>query len=75
MLLATDGRALNPHFGVKSRAAHVDAGYVDLALDEPGEIRTLIAGARRDVDTPADLWDARRIGVGSHTAEVLGRQT
>ncbi len=75
MLLATDGRALSPHFGVKSRAAHVDAGYVDLALDEPAEIRTLIAGARRDVDTPADLWDARRIGVGSHTAVVLGRQT
>ncbi len=74
MLFARDARELDPHFGVGSRAAHVAGGYVDLALDVPSETRSLLAGARRDVDTPADLWDARRIGVGAHTTEVLGRQ-
>jgi 2-phospho-L-lactate guanylyltransferase (CobY/MobA/RfbA family) len=52
----------------------VQTGCVDLALEAPPSIRTLVAGARRDVDTPADLWDALRIGVGAHTSAVLGRQ-
>lgn len=71
MLFASDARTLDPHFGPESRSAHVHGGCFDLALDAPGEIRMLIAGARRDVDTPADLWDARRIGVGTHTRAVL----
>jgi 2-phospho-L-lactate/phosphoenolpyruvate guanylyltransferase len=75
MLLSHDAAALDPHFGVTSRSAHVERGYVDLALDAPAGIRTLLAGARRDVDTPADLWDAVRIGVGASTAEVLGRKS
>ena len=74
MLLSTEARTLDPHFGIKSRSEHVQAGYIDLALDTSSEIRSLVAGARRDVDTPADLWDALRIGVGSHTAAVIGRQ-
>jgi 2-phospho-L-lactate guanylyltransferase len=74
MLFASDSRLLEPRFGVGSRAAHVQAGYVDLALDVPANVRTLLAGARRDVDTPADLWDALRIGVGANTRAVLGRQ-
>lgn len=75
MLLAIESRTLKPHFGTKSRSEHVQAGYIDLALETSSEIRTLIAGARRDVDTPADLWDALRIGVGSHTSAVIGRQS
>lgn len=74
LLLAADSSDLEPRFGTKSRSEHVQAGYVDLALDAAPEIRALLAGARRDVDTPADLWDARRIGVGFHTSEVIGRQ-
>lgn len=72
MLFAMSARELKPQFGVGSRSAHVQAGYVDLALESAGDIRALLAGARRDVDTPADLWDARRIGVGTHTAAILG---
>jgi 2-phospho-L-lactate guanylyltransferase len=73
MLFSLDPQALAPAFGPKSRSAHVQEGYVDLALDAGDDIRSLLAGARRDVDTPADLWDARRIGVGRRTAAVLGR--
>lgn len=74
MLFARDPGTLDPHFGIESRSAHVQRGYVDLALEQSAAVRTLLAGARRDVDTPADLWDARRIGVGAHTTEVLRRQ-
>lgn len=75
MLLCHGHAAFDPHFGFKSRAAHVEIGNIDIALDAPANIRSLLAGARRDVDTPADLWDALRIGVGHKTFEVLGRQT
>jgi 2-phospho-L-lactate guanylyltransferase len=74
MLCAAEVPLLDPRFGVGSRSAHVQTGCVDLALEAPPSIRTLVAGARRDVDTPADLWDALRIGVGAHTSAVLGRQ-
>lgn len=74
MLCAADARLLDPRFGIGSRSAHVQNGCVDLALEAPADIRTLVAGARRDVDTPADLWDALRIGIGAHTFAVLGRQ-
>jgi 2-phospho-L-lactate guanylyltransferase len=74
MLLSLNARALDPHFGPKSRSAHVQRGCIDLGLDVDAHARSLLAGARRDVDTPADLWDARRIGVGRHTADVLRRQ-
>ena len=74
MLLCHDNAVFDPHFGFKSRSSHVQFGYSDLALDAPADIRSLLAGARRDVDTPADLWDALRIGVGPNTSEVLGRQ-
>jgi 2-phospho-L-lactate guanylyltransferase len=74
MLFSLDARDLRPKFGIRSRAAHVADGNIDLALDTPADIRALLAGARRDVDTPADLWDAIRLGVGRHTTEVLRRQ-
>ncbi|MEY4136154.1 MAG: 2-phospho-L-lactate guanylyltransferase [Actinomycetota bacterium] len=75
ILLARDAGALDPRFGVGSRAAHVASGGCDLALDSAGPIRALLAGARRDVDTPADLWDALRLGVGAHTTALLARQS
>jgi 2-phospho-L-lactate guanylyltransferase len=74
MLLSHDPAALDPRFGPLSRSAHVQGGCIDLGLDADAHARSLLAGARRDVDTPADLWDARRIGVGRHTADVLRRQ-
>lgn len=55
-----------PAFGPRSRARHAAAGYQTLVI--PGELG---ARARRDVDTPVDLWDAARIGVGPATQRVL----
>jgi 2-phospho-L-lactate guanylyltransferase len=55
-----------PAFGPRSRARHAAAGYE--ALDIAGELG---ARVRRDVDTPVDLWDAARIGVGPATQRVL----
>lgn len=64
MLMGRDRHLLKPHFGERSRAAHVAAGAHDLVdLDVPG--------LRCDVDTSVDLWDARRLGVGQHTEDVL----
>lgn len=65
-LMSHDPTALAPHFGVRSRAAHVQSGAVDLQLSG-------LARMRRDVDTEIGLWDAERLGVGAHTREVLAR--
>lgn len=73
MLLAHDSADLDPHFGVGSRAAHVQAGYVDLADDPSDALGAHLASSRRDVDTPDDLRDALEIGVGAHTAALLSR--
>lgn len=62
-LLAVRGGELAPRFGPGSAAAHADGGAVPLDGDWPG--------LRQDVDTPADLQAARRIGVGSRTAGFL----
>jgi 2-phospho-L-lactate/phosphoenolpyruvate guanylyltransferase len=52
-----------PQFGHRSREAHLAAGS--------HEIREIhVPTLRRDVDTPADLLDALRLGVGSRTAAV-----
>jgi 2-phospho-L-lactate guanylyltransferase len=48
-----------PRFGARSRAAHRADGAVE--IDGP------LPGLRRDVDTPVDLWDALRLGVGPAT--------
>ena len=61
---ATD---LRPHFGARSRAAHVRDGAHDIADPGPGAL----AGLRRDVDSEIDLWDARRIGLGAFTSAVV----
>lgn len=73
MLLAHDPAGLDPRFGIGSRSAHVQAGSIDLVEDPSTELRTHLASARRDVDTPDDLRDALAIGVGAHTSELLGR--
>ncbi|TAK70647.1 MAG: 2-phospho-L-lactate guanylyltransferase [Actinomycetota bacterium] len=64
LLMARHGHRLDPHFGNRSRAAHTGSGAVELPLDS-------VAGLRRDVDTEIDLADARRLGVGRHTAALL----
>lgn len=64
LLTARDGVALDPRFGVRSRAAHAASGAVAL---EPGPV----PGLRRDVDTEVDLWDAGRLGLGPTTAALV----
>lgn len=63
LLLAAPGVALNPRFGPGSARAHAAAGA--RPLDGPWP------SLRCDVDTPADLAEAARLGLGSHTHAVL----
>ena len=53
-----------PRFGGRSRAAHRAAGAVELDLDD-------VPSVRRDIDTPVDLWDAMRLGLGTHSESVI----
>lgn len=64
LLTALAPRDVSPHFGARSRARHRYAGYAEVG-DEG------LATLRRDVDTWADLADARRLGVGAATSGVL----
>lgn len=57
------GSTALPRFGPRSRATHRESGAVEIPCSPT---------AHRDVDTPADLWDAIRIGVGSATTSALG---
>lgn len=57
------GVALDPRFGAGSARRHADDDAVGLCGDWPG--------LRCDIDTPADLEHARRLGLGSATAAVL----
>ena len=61
------GVALEPQFGSDSAARHRNSGGVELTGEWPG--------LRCDIDTPADLAIARRLGVGAATREVLERQS
>jgi 2-phospho-L-lactate guanylyltransferase len=67
--LWTSTGAAHPRFGEGSRAAHRAAGAVDLVefAASPASLERM----RRDVDTPSDLVDALRIGVGAHTAAAV----
>ncbi len=58
------GRAVVPRFGPDSAAAHAADGAARLDLDLPR--------LRCDVDDPASLELATRLGVGPATAQVLG---
>jgi 2-phospho-L-lactate guanylyltransferase len=62
-LLAARTGDLAPRFGAGSAAAHAAGGAVSLAGNWPG--------LRQDVDTPADLDAACRLGVGPRTAGFL----
>ncbi len=59
------GAALDPHFGPDSSARHRRSGAIELTGAWPG--------LRCDVDTPADLAAARRLGVGAATARAVAQ--
>lgn len=63
LLAAIPGAVLNPRFGRGSAARHSATG--GLSLDAG-------PGLRHDVDTVEDLRDAIALGVGEHTAGVVG---
>jgi 2-phospho-L-lactate guanylyltransferase len=65
LLAARSADALDPAFGPGSAAEHIRRGAVRLDLDLPR--------LRRDVDTPADLRAALRLGAGPRTAEAASR--
>jgi 2-phospho-L-lactate/phosphoenolpyruvate guanylyltransferase len=65
LLLARTPELFVPRFGRRSRAAHRADGVHELDLG------SAVASLRTDVDTDVDLWDARRLGVGPRTAELL----
>lgn len=57
------GVPLDPLFGADSARRHRDSGAVELVGEWPG--------LRCDIDTPEDLAEARRLGVGPATAAVV----
>jgi 2-phospho-L-lactate guanylyltransferase len=61
------GVALDPRFGADSAAHHRNSGAIELTGAWPG--------LRCDIDTPADLAVARRLGVGAATRRVLDGQS
>ena len=61
--LCAFGAALDPQFGPDSSARHRRSGAIELTGAWPG--------LRCDVDTPADLAAARRLGVGPATARAV----
>lgn len=63
--LAALADAFAPAFGSGSLLAHVSRGAYALSGG--------LASLRRDVDTPADLAEAVRLGVGPHTAAVVAQ--
>ena len=63
-LLTAAGIDLSPAFGTGSAQRHAAGGAVALTGAWPG--------LERDVDTPGDLRGALALGVGPHTAALLG---
>jgi 2-phospho-L-lactate guanylyltransferase len=61
LLAAAPGQRLAPAYGPGSRAVHLASGAVELDG---------APGLRLDVDTPEDLAEALRLGVGAATAAV-----
>ncbi len=59
------GTALDPQFGPDSSARHRRSGAIELTGAWPG--------LRCDVDTPADMAVARRLGVGAATARAIAQ--
>ncbi|PWJ56355.1 2-phospho-L-lactate guanylyltransferase [Quadrisphaera granulorum] len=58
---------LRPRFGPGSALAHRRDGAVPVGMG--------LARLRRDVDTPAELEQARELGLGPRTAQILDAQT
>lgn len=63
LLVASGGQPLDPRFGPGSAAAHRRTGAAELIGDWPR--------LRCDVDTPADLAVAVRLGLGEYTRAAL----
>ncbi len=63
LLAAPAGCRLEPRFGPDSARAHANSGAVELTGAGPS--------LRRDVDTPADLAAAVRLGIGRRTSALL----
>ena len=63
LLVARPGTHLEPRFGFASSRRHAESGAVPVRADVP----TL----RADVDTDADLEQARHLGLGAFTARAL----
>lgn len=64
LLTAAEGHPLPPAFGPGSRSAHRASGAHEIGLVD-------VPSLRRDVDTPGDLEDAIRLGLGARTTAVL----
>ena len=70
MWFADADAPVEPRFGQHSRAAHADAGDVDLVAVHPALGDPLLP-ARLDIDTVAALDLAVTVGVGAATTEAL----
>ena len=68
LLVADTIQRFRPRFGPSSAARHRRGGAAELSVDAASA-----ASVRRDVDVPADLVAAVRLGVGPRTADVLSR--
>lgn len=64
VLMALPGQGLRPAFGPDSRRLHRESGAAEL---------TGTRAMRRDVDTPQDLIEALRLGVGQRTVEITSQ--
>lgn len=64
LLISAPGAPLEPRFGSDSARSHSGSGAVALTLRA--------ATLRSDVDTPSDLVHAITLGLGIHTAALLG---
>ena len=62
VLTAPDLETFRPAFGPASRAEHLALGAKEIDVDLPA--------VRRDVDTPGDLAEAVRLGVGPRSSRV-----
>lgn len=63
LLLSAPGGALAPSFGAGSALAHAESGAIPLTVGVPS--------LRWDVDTPADLACAEKLGLGRWTSAVI----
>jgi len=71
-MLVARGADLAPRFSGRSAVAHRQSGAA--ALTE-AHLLMPVPDARRDVDTEADLADARRLGLGQATAALFDPHT